>query len=180
METPIQIDFHGFDPTPAQQAAVHDLVTRFEDKFGRIVAGRIVVKGPGERHVRGGLYEINIRLKLPNGKEVDVSRTPPADERHSDFAFALNDAFKRARRQLQQQAERLQGEVKAHEGPATGQVTQLFDDHGFIEDEDGFEIYFHRNSVLNNGFSKLKLGTRVTLVVAEGENGPQASTVRPA
>jgi phage shock protein A len=37
-----------------------------------------------------------------------------ADQRHADVNFAINDAFKRARR-LQDQVRRLQGHVKTHE-----------------------------------------------------------------
>jgi hypothetical protein len=37
---------------------------------------------------------------LPEGQEVNVERTPPKDERHSDLAFAISDAFKHARQQL--------------------------------------------------------------------------------
>jgi hypothetical protein len=43
---------------------------------------------------------------------VNVERTPPADDRHSDLTFAINDAFKHARRQLQDQVRRAQGQVK--------------------------------------------------------------------
>jgi cold shock CspA family protein len=49
---------------------------------------------------------------------------------------------------------------------------------GFIETADGREIYFHRNSVLNKAFSRLKPGTAVSFAEEEGEKGPQASTVR--
>ena len=38
-----------------------------------------------------------------------------ADQRHADVNFAINDAFKRARRRLQDQVRRLQGHVKTHE-----------------------------------------------------------------
>jgi len=44
------------------------------------------------------LREVNIHLALPDGREVNVTRTPPADEHHADLAFAINDAFKHARR----------------------------------------------------------------------------------
>ena len=178
MQTPIQIDFQGFTPNERQKAAVGDHIKLFEERFGHITSGRIVVTGPGGHHKTGGLYEINIRLRLPTGKEVDASHTPQADERHSDFFFALNDAFKRARRQLQDQVRRLQGEVKAHQPQTTGIVTKLFEDHGFLESADGLEIYFHKNSALNGSFAKLKLGMRVTYIEEEGENGPQASTVK--
>jgi cold shock CspA family protein/ribosome-associated translation inhibitor RaiA len=178
METPVQIDFQGFVPTETQKAAVRQHVELFEKKFDRIISGRIVVKGPGDHRHTGGLYEINIRLRLPTGKEVDVSRTPGADERYSDFDFALNDTFKRARRQLQDRVRRLQGNVKRSEPQLVGTITKLFEDHGFLENEEGQEIYFHKNSVLGGAFSRLRLGTRVVFVEEAGEKGPQASTVK--
>jgi hypothetical protein len=54
------------------------------------------------------LYEVNIRVALPDGREVNVERTAQADERHADLDFAVNDAFRRAQRQLQDQVRQLQ------------------------------------------------------------------------
>jgi cold shock CspA family protein len=50
---------------------------------------------------------------------------------------------------------------------------------GFLETGDGQEIYFHRNSVLNDGFAKLGVGSRVTFAEEQGDKGPQATTVKP-
>ena len=50
---------------------------------------------------------------------------------------------------------------------------------GFIETNDGREIYFHRNSVLNGDFAKLAVGAHVTFAEEMGDKGPQASTVKP-
>jgi hypothetical protein len=44
-----------------------------------------------------------------------MGRTPPAEERYADLTFAIDDAFKHARRQLQDQVRRVQGQVKHHE-----------------------------------------------------------------
>jgi cold shock CspA family protein len=147
-----------------------------EKRFGRISSGRIVAIG-WRHHERESLRD-QYPAQTADGKEVDASRTPHADERHSDFDFALNDAFKRARRQLQDKVGRLQGKVKLHEPQTTGIVTKLFDDHGFLQTQAGVEIYFHRNSVLNGNFANLKAGTQVTFVEEQGENGPQASTIK--
>src|SRR6516225_312762 len=114
MQRPVQIDFQGMKPREALRAVIAEQVAGLEDRFGRITACRMVVKAPSEHHRTGGLYEINIRLALPDGKEVDIARTPRLDQRHADVHFALNDAFKRARRQLQDQVRRLQGHVKTH------------------------------------------------------------------
>ena len=40
-------------------------------------------------HRTGGPYEVNIRLALPDGREVDVGPTTTADERHADLDFAV-------------------------------------------------------------------------------------------
>jgi cold shock CspA family protein/ribosome-associated translation inhibitor RaiA len=181
MQTPIKIDFQGMDAKPEIRAAIAKHVAQLEDRFGRLTAGRVVVKAPSGHHRTGGLYEINVHLALPEGREVNIGRTRQNDERHADLNFALNDAFKRARRQLQDQARKLQGQVKQHEGPPIGTVKEIdpLGEFGFIEASDGREIYFHRNSVLNGGFADLSVGARVTFAEEMGDKGPQASTVRP-
>jgi ribosome-associated translation inhibitor RaiA len=116
MQTPVQIDFQGLEAKPELRSAIDKHVAQLEERFGRVTAGRVMLKGPGGRHRTGGLYEINIHLSLPDGREVNIGRTPQADERYGDLTFALNDAFKRARRQLQDQVRKLQGQVKQHGG----------------------------------------------------------------
>jgi hypothetical protein len=51
---------------------------------------------------------VHIRLLLPVGHEVNVERTPK-DERHSELAFAISDAFKHAHQQLHEQVWRARG-----------------------------------------------------------------------
>jgi cold shock CspA family protein len=180
METPLQVDFQGMDANPDVQAIIDKHVAQLEQRFGRITAGRVVLKAPGGHHRTGGLYEINVRLALPDGREVNIGHTPQDDERYADLNFALNDAFKRARRQLQDQVRKLQGQVKQHDGPPVGTVSELdpLGEFGFIRTGDGREIYFHRNSVLKGEFAQLRVGSHVTFAEEAGEKGPQASTVK--
>ena len=114
-------------PREALRTVIAEHVAGLEGRFGRITACRVVVKAPSEHHRTGGLYEINVRLALPDGKEVDVGRTPRLDQRYADVHFALNDAFRRARRQPQDQVRRLQGHVtrldrSACAGPLTTEI----------------------------------------------------------
>ncbi len=51
------------------------------------------------------------------------------------------------------------------------------EDYGRIETPDERVIYFHRNSVLDNAFDKLEVGSEVRFVEEMGERGPQASTL---
>jgi cold shock CspA family protein/ribosome-associated translation inhibitor RaiA len=179
MQTPVEIDFQGMKATPQLQASIEQHVAELEQRCGRLTACRVVVKAPGGHHRTSGLYEVHVRLSLPDGREVNVERTPPADERHSDLTFALDDAFRHARRQLQDQVRELEGQVKQHEGQPVGTVVRLDQsgEFGFLETSDGREIYFHRNSVLDDAFSRLAVGSRVSFAEEMGVKGPQASTV---
>jgi len=178
MQTPVEIDFQGMEADEGLRGIIATHVDDLEQRFGRITAARVVLKAPGGHH-RIGKYEVNIRLALPDGREVLAARTPDADDRQSDLPFAINDAFKHARRQLQDQVRRMQGQVKAHEAEPTARVARIdpSGEFGFLETADGREIYFHRNSVL--GGKPLEEGARVAYFEESGERGPQASTVKP-
>ena len=180
MQTTPEIDFQGLKATPAVEAAIAKHIEQLEERWGRVTGCRIVVKAPSGHHRTGGLYEVHIHLSLPDGREVNVNRTPTADERHADLVFAVDDAFKHARRQLQDQVRRAQGQIKQHEGPETGTVVRIdpSGEFGFLESQGGQEIYFHRNSVLDDGFAKLRVGSRVSFAEEMGNKGAQASTVR--
>lgn len=112
METPVQIDIQGMDLNSEIHRVIGARLAQLEERFGRITAGRVALKSPGGHHRSGGQFEIHIRLQLPEGREVNVERTPPKDERYADLDFAVNDAFNRARRQLQDQLEKMKGEAK--------------------------------------------------------------------
>jgi cold shock CspA family protein/ribosome-associated translation inhibitor RaiA len=180
MESPVKIEFRNMPESAAVREVVEQHVAKLEERYGRVTTGRVVLKGPGEHHHTSGHYEVNIQLALPDGKEINVERTPPSDQRYADPTFALNNAFKRARRQLQDKARRLQGQVKQHEEQPMGTVLRIdpTGEFGFIQSSDGEEIYFHRNSVLEAGFSRLAVGSGVMFTQEQGEKGAQASTVK--
>jgi cold shock CspA family protein len=182
METDLKIDLHGAEPSEAVSRLITGHVTELEGVYGRITACHVSVKAPGQHHRKGGLFEVSVHLSLPDGREVNVGRTPRLDERYANILFAVNDAFRRARRQLQDQVRRLQTQTKMHEAQPMGAVIQ-FDgdaDFGFIQTDDGHEIYFHKHSILDGPPLRIDRGSRVTFVEEAGEKGPRASTVRLA
>ncbi|WP_112661565.1 HPF/RaiA family ribosome-associated protein [Microvirga flavescens] len=180
MQVKAQVDFQGFKPSDQIRTLIDDNVGRLEEFYERITACRVVMKSPGERHKTGGLYEVNIHIVLPYGHEVAIEKTPPEDERFADPFFAIRDAFNRARRRLQDEVRDLRSEIKTHEEQPIGTVRLIHPEegYGFIETAEGKEIYFHKNSVLNDAFAQLAAGTRVSFAEEEGEKGPQASTVK--
>jgi cold shock CspA family protein len=59
-------------------------------------------------------------------------------------------------------------------------VSKFFPEEGysFLDTADGTEIYFHKNSVLNDAFNRLTIVKRATFRGELGEKGAQASTVK--
>ncbi|HKZ77201.1 MAG TPA: HPF/RaiA family ribosome-associated protein [Pyrinomonadaceae bacterium] len=199
MIIPVQITFRNMKPSEAVEARVREEVTKLETFYQGIMHCRVVVELPHKHHKKGDLYHVRIDMTVP-GAELVVKREPSlhaalrqvdseeesksyeAHAAHKDVFVVIRDAFKEARRQLQDFARRERGQTKLHLPQASGRVTQLFPDeqYGFLETPDGSEVYFHKNSVLNDAFNRLKIGSRVTFSEELGEKGAQASTVRAA
>jgi CspA family cold shock protein len=49
--------------------------------------------------------------------------------------------------------------------------------YGFIEQEDGQDIFVHFSSINMHGFKKLEAGDQVTFEIEEGDRGPIAKNV---
>jgi cold shock CspA family protein/ribosome-associated translation inhibitor RaiA len=181
MQIPLKIAFEGgLTSSDALRTRIEREVAKLERFADRITACRVAVIGRSGRHRHGDLFAVRIQIVTPAGSDIMIDRNPSADHAHEDPYVAVRDAFAAARRRLQEHERRLAGEVKTHEAPPHGRVVTLVaeQDHGFIETSDGREIYFHRNALLNGDFERLKLGAEVRFAEAEGEKGPQASTVR--
>ncbi|MFH0813943.1 MAG: cold-shock protein [Pseudomonadota bacterium] len=50
--------------------------------------------------------------------------------------------------------------------------------YGFIEQEDGPDVFVHHSGITGSGFKSLNEGDRVTFDIEEGEKGPNAVNVR--
>jgi ribosomal subunit interface protein len=179
MEQP-HITFKDVPSSPAIEARIREEVAELEQFYDRIVRCRVVVEMPHRRQRQGSLYAVRIDLTVP-GHELVVGREPTEHQAHEDVYVAIRDAFDAAKRQLQDHARRERRETKQHEPAGEGRVARLFRDpgYGFIETDDGREVYFHRNSVIDGGFDVLEAGMHVRFAEELGEKGPQASTVHP-
>ena len=50
---------------------------------------------------------------------------------------------------------------------------------GFIEQENGPDVFVHFSSILVDGFKVLTDGQKVEFTVGQGQKGPQAENVKP-
>lgn len=181
MQVPLQIDFENMDRSDAVVAHIEERVEKLERFYPRITACRVTVVAPHRHHRHGKIYAVRINLDVP-GKHITIDHTGPKDHAHEDVTVALRDAFAAAQRRLEDHSRLIRQKVKHHDTPNHGTVARLFayEGYGFIELPNGQEIYFHRNSVIGDGFDALDVGSEVRVEVAEGESaqGPQASAVR--
>ncbi len=49
--------------------------------------------------------------------------------------------------------------------------------YGFIQRDDGQDVFVHYTSIQSDGFKTLSEGQRVSFEVVEGEKGPKATNV---
>lgn len=198
MMLPIQITFRNVKPSPEVEQWIREEALKLEEFYDRIMGCRVAVEMAGRHHHGGNRYHVRIDLTVPGG-ELVVKREPTLHARiqqihepkivkhleinapHREIRQAIDDAFKAMGRRLQDYARRQRGDVKSHEPEPRARVSKLFPDkgYGFLETPGGREIYFHKNSVLHDGFARLKVGQVVKFAEEEGEKGPQASTVKP-
>lgn len=179
MQVPLQISFRNMEGSDAMRTNIAERADRLHRVYDRITSCRVMVEAHHRRHLNGNLYHVRIDLTVP-GQELVASREPHEHHSHTDAYVAIRDAFDAARRQLESYARQIRGDVKSHDTPPHGNVSQLFPDQGYgwIASADGRVIYFHRNSVLNADFDRLTVGTEVSFAEDRGDLGPQASTVR--
>lgn len=173
MELPLQITFRNIPPSDALETLIHEKASKLDKFHDRVTGCRVVVDSTQRRHHKGKLYDVRIDITVPR-KEIAVTRGD-----NQDIYVALRDAFDAAFRKLEEQRRRERGIVKTHEGAPSGRIMKLFPDQqfGFIRTPDERDIYFHGNSVVNDEFGRLKVGTEVSFLEEQGKEGPQAVRV---
>lgn len=175
MKLPLQVVFRNMDASAAVEAKIRDRVDQLEKFYQHIMSCRVAVEAHHKHH-QGNLYHVRVDLKVPDA-EIVASRDPKAHQAHEDVYVAVRDAFDAVRRRLEDHVNRRRGHEKTHDTPPHGRVAEITPDYGKIETADGRRVYFHRNSVVNDEFGKLEVGSEVRFVEVAGELGPQASTV---
>lgn len=197
MQLPLQVTFRNMEASASVQEWIEEEAANLESLYQPIMGCRVAIDAPHRHRRKGVQYHVRIDLTVPGG-EIVIKRQPSAKARvlqegrrkiaknlevgipHKNLRQAIDDAFKAAGRRLQDYARRQGGRIKAHEPAPLARVSRLVADagYGFLTALDGREIYFHRDSVLNGAFNRLKVGTTVAFAEEPGEKGPQASTVR--
>jgi ribosome-associated translation inhibitor RaiA/cold shock CspA family protein len=180
VDIPLEIAFHNTEHSDRVEERVRRQVDRMHRRFNHINSCRVVVEVPHRSQSGPREYHVRVEVRVPD-KELVVSKDPGDRSAHDDPLLAVRDSFQTMERMLEQHSQLVRGEVKHHDPPLQGRVRKLFSDHGFVATNDGREIYFHRNAVVDVDFDTLSVDDPVQLVLIHGESpmGPQATSVKP-
>lgn len=184
MKIPLEITYRNLDKTDAIDNLIKEKVAKLEHICSYINSCHIAVEKIHDRPRSGSPYRVRIDLTVPPGHELVAESNPDHGVQYEPLDAVIRDAFDAARQRLIKLTERQQQSDRAQDqeaiGANIGLVTKLFRDrgYGFIKTLEGQEIYFHRNSVLHHDFDRLEIGTGVHFSVEQGEEGPQATTVK--
>ncbi len=181
MREPLEVTFRDVQKTPD----LENLIRREADKLDRVypnlIRCRVAVEKPHEHQRTGNPYRVRLEMSAPGSPQLAITREPGDEDMHTPLEVVLKNAFSAARKRLKKLSEKQRGEVKMHpQQQMIAYVEELFPDrdYGFLRTIDGDQIYFHRNSVLEGNFDRLEIGTGVNFTSEQGQQGPQATSVR--
>ncbi|MCB1827215.1 MAG: ribosome-associated translation inhibitor RaiA, partial [Coxiellaceae bacterium] len=116
MQQPVQITFKDLDQSDELVELIHEKADKLEQFFENIISCHVVVEQTQKHKTIGKLNNVRINLGVP-GKELIVTN----NERENVY-IAIRDAFDNLRRQLEDYARILHGDVKSHETFIHGKV----------------------------------------------------------
>jgi ribosome-associated translation inhibitor RaiA len=111
METPLKISFQGGDASDALTQLINEELVQLERVYGRLTSCQVTVRVPDNHH-RTGFFSVHLHLAMPGNYDVVVDQQSDVDDRLTIPQFAVNDAFRRAKRQIQDRAKKMRGETK--------------------------------------------------------------------
>src|SRR5262249_47270713 len=131
MRLPVQITWRNMAPSKAVGTKICEEAAKLEEFYDHIRSCRVTIEIP--RRYQNGKYQFHIRIDLTvPGAEIAVNHEPTlhsslqrlgGEERakgqelsapHKDVYVAIRDAFKIARRKVQEYSHRQNGAVKHH------------------------------------------------------------------
>ena len=182
MQIQPEITYRNISKTEAIDTLIREKIAKLEQFCDYINSCRVVVEKAHKHPDSGSPYRVSIDITIPHGRELAVVQNPDEGKQYPALETVIRDAFEAARRQVVGLTTEQKGQRKTHpEQEISAVITQLFpeQDYGFLKAIDtGEEIYFHRNSIINEDFAKLKVGNGVRFKAIQGEMGLQATTVQ--
>jgi ribosome-associated translation inhibitor RaiA/cold shock CspA family protein len=187
LQVPVEIAFHNTDSSAGAEQEIRARVGELEKLYDRLVSCRVRIDQRAKNRTGTIPPVVRVELGIAGRPDLVVSHEPDhllRKYQHPDLHKAINEAFRKAERQLldlkEQREDREQGVAHDAENQSLGQIAEITpdEDFGFLMTKEGGLLYFHRNSLLSGDFDHLARGDEVHYNEDIGDTGPIATKVR--
>lgn len=113
MSPTTRIKFKNMSASDALESRIKQQVDGLGHFYDRITSCDVTIDAPHHHQHQGYRYVVRLRISVP-GDVIVVSHESERDDAHEDPYVAVRDAFKSARRQLQDYARIRRHKVKQH------------------------------------------------------------------
>lgn len=128
----VRVTFRHLPVSSAVEARIREEATDLNQFYGRITSCHVIIDAPHQHHrPQGRTWQISIQFNIP-GECIIVNHAPSLHARlgeepeapahkhdepnagHRDIFVCIHDAFRAARRQLEEHSQKVRGDVKHH------------------------------------------------------------------
>jgi cold shock CspA family protein len=181
MKVPPEITYRNVPKSESIDSLIREKIQKIEKLCGHVMSCRVAVEKPHEHQQTGRSYRVRIEVSVPPGHDLVVKKKSTGGDIHEALTTVIRNAFDAVFRQVKKLNEIQQGKTKVHpQQEVSAFVSRLFKEegYGFIRTVNEQEVYFHKNSLVNDDFDDLEVGDGVRFTEEMGEKGPQATTVQ--
>lgn len=173
----LQIESRNVAMTPRWKAEIEERMAALQARCDDLTHGRVTLTKNRHHKKLKNVAEAVVVVSLPG------RRTVTARKEAKTFEEAIRASFDAIDIELRKYREK-----RAHTDirlppvpPFRGVIAQVFarEGYGFILQEGGGKVYFHKNALHGLSFTDLEDGQEVVFQVEPGQKGLQATTVNP-
>ena len=172
----LQIESRNVTMTPRWKAEIEARMADLQAGHEDLIHGRATLTKNAHHKKSKNVAEALVVVTLPG------RHTLTARKEEKTFEEAIRAAFFAVEIELEKfRDKRASKEIRVPPIPFYGVIAKLFleEGYGFLLQDGGGEVYFHKNAVHGIKFEELEDGLEVSFNVEDGEKGPQATTVNP-
>ncbi len=172
----LQIDSRNVTMTPRWKTEIENRMADLQAGHDDLIHGRVTLTKNAHHKKAQNVAEALVVVTMPG------RHTLTARKEEKTFEEAIRAAFFAMAIEVKKfRDKRASKEIRVPPIPLRGVIGKLFlqEGYGFLLQDGGGEVYFHKNAVHGMKFEELEDGVEVSFNVEEGEKGPQATTVNP-
>ena len=173
----LQIESRNVDMTPRWKIEIEQRMETLQVGHDDVIHGRVTLTKNKHHKKDARVAEALVLVTMPG------RHTITARKEEKTFEEAIRSAFSAVEIELQKYRDKRGAtEVRTEPiPPLRGVISKLFSEegYGFILQEGGGEVYFHKNALRELNFRDLSDGTQVLFNAAPGNKGEHATVVVP-